>query len=130
MGFICVTFPVNTGLIYTNIYVSLFSFSLFKKKDNWKCRMILQAHRSPEEKKAGLQDIFLNSQHQVNEFNYDISHNIYDKCYEYAKLMFGPPSNIIDEINGIIQWPVQPLPIVTIDLSGNTDLSGNSHYVG
>lgn len=92
--------------------------------------MILQAHRSREEKQAGYQGMYLPYSQQIFEFVYDISDNIYDKCYEYGKQLFGPPENIIDEIDGVIQCP--PPPIVVIDLSANVvpliqdDLSGNT----
>ena len=131
MGFIAITFrETNSGITLSNIYVSLFSFSLSKQSMDWKCRMILQAHRSREEKQAGYQGMYLPYSQQIFEFVYDISDNIYDKCYEYGKQLFGPPENIIDEIDGVIQWP--PPPIVVIDLSANVvpliqdDLSGNT----
>jgi hypothetical protein len=45
--------------------------------------------------------------------------------------MFGPPENIIDEIDGVIQWPVVIPPTITIiDMSGNVDLSGNMDLSG
>jgi hypothetical protein len=48
--------------------------------------------------------------------------------------MFGPPENIIDEIDGVIQWPVVVSPvsptITVIDMSGNVDLSGNTDLSG
>jgi hypothetical protein len=131
MGFVAITFrETNSGITLSNIYVSLFSFSLSKQSMDWKCRMILQAHRSREEKQAGYQGMYLPYSQQIFEFVYDISDNIYDKCYEYGKQLFGPPENIIDEIDGVIQWP--PPPIVVIDLSANVvpliqdDLSGNT----
>lgn len=131
MGFVAITFrETNSGITLSNIYVSLFSFSLSKQSMDWKCRMILQAHRSREEKQAGYQGMYLPYSQQIFEFVYDISDNIYDKCYEYGKQLFGPPENIIDEIDGVIQCP--PPPIVVIDLSANVvpliqdDLSGNT----
>lgn len=131
MGFIAITFrDINSGLTLTNIYVSLFSFSLSKQSMDWKCRMVLQAHRSREEKQAGYQGIFLTNSQQVFDYAYDLSDNIYDKCYEYGKKLFGPPENIIDEINGVIQYPVVvpvSIPVPNIDLSSNNlDVSSNN----
>jgi len=127
MGFVAITFSGGNGNYLTNIYVSLFGFSLSKQSKGWTCRMIMQAHRSREEKLSGYQGMFLPNSQQVYEFIHDISDNIYDKCYEYGKQLFGPPENIIDEIDGVIQWPVIPPPTIPVlDLSGNIDLSGNN----
>jgi hypothetical protein len=132
MGFVAITFSGWNENHLTNIYVSLFSFALSRQSNGWTCRMILQAHRSREEKQSGIQGMFLPNSLQVYDFVHDLSDNIYNKCYEYAKLMFGPPENIIDEIDGVIQWPVvdPPATITVIDMSGNVDLSGNTDLSG
>jgi hypothetical protein len=126
MGFVAITFSGWNENRLTNIYVSLFSFVLSRQTNGWTCRMILQAHRSREEKQSGIQGMFLPNSLQVYDFVHDLSDNIYNKCYEYGKQMFGPPENIIDEIDGVIQWPVVVPPVV--DLSGNivVDMSGNN----
>ena len=79
MGFIVANFKSNNFIRYTNVYISLLTFSLSKESNNWKCRFVVQAHRSREEKLSGIQGIFLTYNQQMYDFIYDIYNNIYDK---------------------------------------------------
>jgi hypothetical protein len=89
MGFIVKRFEGQHYVIYENMYVSIFTFRIFREKGNWMCQYYLQAFQSIQEKNILDRTIFLPYLNETNTIPYDISQNIFTQIYTDAMNLFG-----------------------------------------
>jgi hypothetical protein len=96
MGFLVKTFQGLDYAIYTDMYVSIESFSITHVNNQWKCQFYLQANKSREEKYNGFPKIFLSYWVQTGEFEIVDVTKIMAEIYGKAKPLFGGDENCTD----------------------------------
>jgi hypothetical protein len=98
MGFVVLTFQGLDYAVYTNMYVSIQSFSINRINGKWTCRFFLQAHRSREDKQNGFPGFFLSYWVQTAEIEIVDLSKILEEIYRKAKTLYGDDDNCIDVI--------------------------------
>jgi len=96
MGFIVATFQGLDYAVYTNMYVSIESFTINRVNNKWSCRFFLQAHRSREDKLNGFPGFFLSYWVQTAELEILELPKILEEIYTKAKTLFGGEENCTD----------------------------------
>lgn len=89
MGFVVATFQGLDYVTYTNMYVSIQSFTINRVNNKWSCRFFLQAHRSREDKLNGFPGFFLSYWVQTAELEIVDLATIISEIYAKAKTLFG-----------------------------------------
>lgn len=89
MGFLVSTFQGLDYMIYTDLYISIQSFSINRINNKWVCRFFLQAHRNREEKINGFPGIFLSYWVQSAEIDIVDLATIILEIYTKAKTLYG-----------------------------------------
>lgn len=89
MGFLVKIFEGPNYIQYRDMYVSIFTFRLFREQSSWMCQYYLQAFTSIQEKNILDRTIFLPYNNETNTIPYDASQNIFTQIYSNAMSLFG-----------------------------------------
>jgi hypothetical protein len=99
MGFLVSTFQGLDYIIYTDMYVSVQSFTITRVNNIWKCQFFLQAHRNREDKRNGFPGFFLSYWVQTAEIEIQDVSKIFQEIYVKAKTLYGEEkcTDVIEE---------------------------------
>lgn len=102
MGFLVATFQGLDYVTYTNMYVSIQSFTINRVNNMWVCRFFLQAHRTREDKLNGLPGFFLSYWVQTAEIEISDLTKIIEEIYAKAKTLYGEENctDVIEDSTG------------------------------